>query len=52
MIQVPVNQINDKWSIEASLLTPAYLSNFRPAYVDRLKRRARQTILPTKKDDE
>ena len=30
------------WALDPSYLTPAHMANFRPAYADRLKEKARK----------
>lgn len=41
MEQIPNIQPNQEWGMDMSYLTPAHMANFRPAYKDRLKRKAR-----------
>ena len=42
MMEIPVVQLNQEWSMDMSYLTPAYMANFRPAYKERLKNAARK----------
>lgn len=32
---------NKEWALNPAYLTPAYMANFRPAYVAKLKKKAR-----------
>ena len=41
MEQIPNINYDQEWGLDPAYMTPAYLANFRPAYKEKLKQRAR-----------
>ena len=43
---LPITQYDESWSLNPAYLTPANMANFRPAYVERLKSKAKKRRKP------
>ncbi|CAL9962575.1 hypothetical protein VPHD148_0071 [Vibrio phage D148] len=52
MMDIPELSYDNRYAVDMYQLTPAEYSNFRPAYRDKLKKRARELAYITSKNRE